>query len=61
MQGFCLRAIPTGIEPKWGRNQQLKITLADTVLSSIVDFLVEKGIITEEEYEKRIKEIIKVK
>ncbi len=33
-----------------------EIDLLDTMLSSLVDLLIEKGIITEEEYEKRIKE-----
>ncbi len=35
--------------------------LLDTMLSSIVELLEEKGIITQEEYEKRIKEKVKVK
>ena len=38
-----------------------EIDLLDTMLSSLVDILIEKGVITEEEYEKRIKEKIKVK
>ena len=39
-----------------------EIDLLDTMLSSLVDLLIEKGIIiTEEEYEKRIKEKVKVK
>lgn len=38
-----------------------EIDLLDTMLSSLVDLLIEKGIITEEEYEKRIKGKIKVK
>ena len=38
-----------------------EIDLLDTMLSSLVDILVEKGIITEEEYEKRIKEKVKIK
>jgi hypothetical protein len=38
-----------------------EIDLLDTMLSSLVDVLVEKGIITEEEYEKRIKQKVKVK
>jgi hypothetical protein len=36
-----------------------EIDLLDTMLSSLVDLLIEKGIITEEEYEKRIKGKIK--
>jgi len=38
-----------------------KIDLLDIMLSSIVDSLIEKGIIKEGEYEKRIKEKVKVK
>ena len=38
-----------------------EIDLLDTMLSSLVDILIEKGIITEEEYEKRLKQQIKVK
>jgi hypothetical protein len=35
--------------------------LLDNMLSSLVDLLIEKSIITEEEYEKRIKQRVKVK
>ena len=38
-----------------------EIDLLDTMLSSLVDLLIEKGIITKEEYEKRIKEKVKIK
>ena len=38
-----------------------EIDLLDNMHSALVDLLIEKGIITEEEYEKRIKEKIKVK
>jgi hypothetical protein len=38
-----------------------EIDLLDTMLASLVDLLIEKGIITEEEYEKRVKEKVKVK
>jgi mannitol/fructose-specific phosphotransferase system IIA component (Ntr-type) len=38
-----------------------EIDLLDTMLSSLVDLLIEKGIITEEEYEKRIKQRVKIK
>jgi hypothetical protein len=38
-----------------------EIDLLDTMLSSLVDILIEKGIITEEKYEKRIKEKVNVK
>lgn len=37
-----------------------EIDLLDTMLSSLVDLLIKKGIITEEEYEKRIKDKIKI-
>jgi hypothetical protein len=37
-----------------------EIDLLDTMLASLVDLLIEKGIITEEEYEKRIKRKVKV-
>jgi membrane peptidoglycan carboxypeptidase len=37
-----------------------EIDLLDKMLSSLVDLLVEKGIITEEEYEKRLKEKVKI-
>lgn len=37
-----------------------EIDLLDSMLSSLVELLVEKGIITEEEYEKRIKKKIRV-
>lgn len=37
-----------------------EIDLLDTMLSSLVELLEEKGIITQEEYEKRIKEKIKL-
>jgi hypothetical protein len=38
-----------------------EIDLLDDMLSSLVDLLIEKGIITEQEYEKRIKEKVKIK
>jgi hypothetical protein len=38
-----------------------ELDLLDTMLSSLVDLLIEKGIITEEEYEKRIKEKVRIK
>jgi hypothetical protein len=38
-----------------------EIDLLDSMLSSLVDLLIEKGIITEEEYEKRIKPRVKIK
>jgi hypothetical protein len=43
------------------RDPTEEIDLLDDMLSSLVDLLIEKGIITEEEYEKRIKEKVKVK
>lgn len=43
------------------RETNEEIDLLDTMLSSLVDLLIEKGVITEEEYERRIKEKVKVK
>ena len=43
------------------RDTNEEIDLLDTMLSSLVELLEEKGIITQEEYEKRIKEKVKVK
>jgi SMC interacting uncharacterized protein involved in chromosome segregation len=37
-----------------------EIDLLDSMHSALVDLLIEKGIITEEEYEKQIKEKIKL-
>jgi hypothetical protein len=38
-----------------------EIDLLDTMLSSLVELLEEKNIITQEEYEKRIKEKVRIK
>ena len=38
-----------------------EIDLLDDMHSALVDLLIEKGIITEEEYEKRIKQRVKIK
>jgi len=38
-----------------------EIDLLDTMLSSLVELLEEKGILTQEEYEKRIMEKVKIK
>ena len=38
-----------------------EIDLLDDMHSAIVDLLIEKGIITEEEYEKRIKQRVKIR
>lgn len=43
------------------REPSEEIDLLDTMLSSLGDLLIEKGITTEEEYEKRIKEKITIK
>lgn len=40
---------------------QEEIDLLDTMLSSLVELLEEKGIITEEEYERKIKQKVKIK
>ncbi len=38
-----------------------EIDLLDDMLSSLVDLLIEKGVITEEEYEKRVKGKVTIK
>ena len=38
-----------------------EIDLLDSMQSALIDLLIEKGIITEEEYEKRVKQCVKVK
>ena len=38
-----------------------EIDLLDSMHSALVDLLIEKGIITEEEYERRIKQRVKIK
>jgi hypothetical protein len=43
------------------RETEEEIDLLDDMLASLVDLLIEKGVITEEEYERRIKEKVKVK
>ena len=42
------------------RNLSEEIELLDAMHSSLVDLLIEKGIITEEEYEKRIKGKVRI-
>lgn len=37
-----------------------EIDLLDNMHSTLVDLLIEKGIITEEEYEKRLKQKVKI-
>ena len=43
------------------REPSEEIDLLDTMLSSLVEILEEKGILTQEEYEKRIMEKVHVK
>ena len=43
------------------RGPSEEIDLLDTMLSSLVEILEEKGILTQEEYEKRVMEKVKVK
>jgi hypothetical protein len=43
------------------RETSEEIDLLDTMLSSLVELLEEKGIIKQEEYEKRIKEKVSIK
>lgn len=42
------------------RDLSEEIDLLDTMLSSLVELLEEKGIVTHEEYERRIKKNLKV-
>jgi hypothetical protein len=48
------------MKSKVKREPAEEIDLLDTMLSSLVELLEEKGILTQVEYEKRIKEKIKV-
>jgi len=43
------------------REPSEEIDLLDTMLSSLVEILEEKGVLTQEEYEKRIMEKVKIK
>jgi DNA-binding HxlR family transcriptional regulator len=43
------------------RDPNEEIDLLDTMLDSLVDVLEEKGVLTREEYEKRIMEKVKIK
>jgi len=38
-----------------------EVDLLDTMLSSLVELLEEKGVVTQEEWEKRIKERVNIK
>jgi hypothetical protein len=57
MEGYLLRLKKAKIK----RETSEEIDLLDTMLSSLVEILEEKGILTHEEYEKRIKEKVKIK
>lgn len=46
---------------KTERNMLEEIDLLDDMHSALVDLLIEKGIIREEEYERKIKEKVKIK
>jgi len=43
------------------REPSEEIDLLDTMLASLVEILEEKGVLTQEEYEKRIMEKVKIK
>ena len=43
------------------REPNEEIDLLDTMLSSLIELLEEKGVITQEEYEKRVKEKVNIK
>jgi hypothetical protein len=47
-------------KPKIERLPLDEIDLLDDMHSALVDLLIKKGIITEEEYEKRLKDRVKV-
>ncbi len=46
---------------KVGREPLEEIDLLDNMHSALIDLLIEKGIITEEEYEKKIKQKVRIK
>ena len=45
---------------KTKRELSEEINLLDTMLTSLVELLEEKGVVTQEEWEKRIKERVKI-
>lgn len=49
------------VKSKIGREATKEIDLLDTMLDSLVELLEEKGVLTREEYEKRIMEKAKIK
>jgi len=49
------------IKNKIKREPTEEIDLLDDMQSSLVDLLIEKSVITEEEYEKRVKDKVKLK
>lgn len=49
-----------GLDKKPKRELAEEVDLLDTMLSSLVELLEEKGILTQEDWEKRIKRRIKV-
>ncbi len=51
----------TSKKTKIEREPLEEIDLLDDMHSALVDLLIEKGLITEEEYEKRIKQRVKIK
>jgi hypothetical protein len=46
---------------KINREPLEEIDLLDDMLSSLVDLLIDKDIITEDEYERRVKQKVKIK
>jgi hypothetical protein len=48
------------VKNKIKRDLASEIDLLDTMLTSLVELLEEKGIVTQEEWEKRIKKNVKV-
>jgi hypothetical protein len=56
-----LRKVESTKKSKIRREPAEEIDLLDTMLASLVELLEEKGILSQEEYEKRIMEKVKIK
>lgn len=56
-----MRKVENMKKAKVKREPSEEIDLLDTMLSSLIELLEEKGVITQEEYEKRVKEKVNIK
>jgi hypothetical protein len=56
-----LRKVENMKKAKVKREPLEEIDLLDSMHSTLVDLLIEKGIITEEEYEKKLKQKVKIR